>query len=198
MIPESKDTWLFINSFAPWLSAIGTVVISGVALWLSVRDRKVQLRATLSSGVIPLDNPRILNFMVYTLSCVNVGPRQVSVTNYHWRYRKYPFTEKLNFWTFPYLDSRVSHMCSKLPKQLSDGEQVLIFHPSDFFAKLEKRGEFLFADDALAALYRIMTFTVYVDTSVGKPIKVKVGWKWRRNLWWEYKKFITKGDKGRS
>lgn len=196
MTPECKETWLFINSFAPWLSAVGTVLISGIALWLSVRDRKVQLRATLSSGVIPQENPLVLNFCVYTLSCVNVGPRQVSVTNYHWRYRKYPFTGKLNFWTFPYLDRRVSHMCSKLPKQLSDGEQVLIFHPSDFFAELERREEFLFADNALTAFYRIMTFNLYVDTSIGKPVKVKVSRKWRRSLWREYKKFITNAGKG--
>jgi hypothetical protein len=112
------------------------------------------------------------------------------VTNHHWRYRKYPFTEKLYFWTFPYLDNRVSHICSKLPKQLSDGEQVLIFYPSDFFAELEQREEFLFAENALTAFYRIMTFNLYMNTSIGKPVKVKVGWKWRRNLWREYKNSI--------
>ena len=119
-------------------------------------------------------DPSVLKFFVYILSCVNVGPSQVSITNYHWRYRKYPFTKKLNFWTFPYLDNRVSHVCSKLPKQLSDGEQVLIFHPLDFFAELEQREEFLFAENALTAFYRIMTFNLYVDTSIGKPVKVKV------------------------
>tara|TARA_R110001606_G_scaffold346892_4_gene496038 strand:+ start:65811 stop:66380 length:570 start_codon:yes stop_codon:yes gene_type:complete len=187
MTPECKDTWLFINSFAPWLSAAGTVLISGIALWLSARDRKVQLRATFSNGVIPNENSHVLNLFVYTLSCVNVGPRQVSVTNYHWRYRKYPFTEKLKFYTFPYLDDRINRLCSKLPKQLSDGEQVLIFHPSDFFSSLEKREEFLFAKNSLTAFYRIMSFRLYMDTSIGKPVKVKIDWRWRRNLWREYK-----------
>ena len=70
MTPECEDTWLFINSFAPWVSAVGTVLISGVALWLSVRDRRVQLRATLSSGVIPQDNPSILNFFVYVTKII--------------------------------------------------------------------------------------------------------------------------------
>lgn len=181
---------MFINSFSPWLSAFGTIFISSIALWLSIRDRNVQLRAILSSGLIPQRNPKVLNFPVYTISCVNVGPRQVGITNYHWRYRKYPFKEKLNLWTFPYEDSRVSHMCSKLPKILSDGEQVLIFHPSDFFSELEKREDFLFADTALTAFYRIMTFKLYIDTSIGKSIKVKIKWKWRRNLWKKYKSYI--------
>lgn len=198
MTPEFKETWLFINSFAPWISAVGTVVLSGLALWLSVRDRKVQLRAALSNGVIPLDDPNVLDFFVYTLSCVNVGPRQVSVTNYHWVYRKHPFADKLKFFTFPYLDSRVGHLCSKLPKQLSDGEQVVIFHPSDFFAMLESRDTFLFADNSLIAFYRIMTFKIYMDTSVGQPVKAKIGWRWRRNLWQEYKIFIASAGKGRS
>lgn len=56
-----EETWKFINTFAPWLSAIGST-LSAVAtsLWLAQRDRRVKLsvRASLRIWLIPGGGPR--------------------------------------------------------------------------------------------------------------------------------------------
>ena len=41
-----QETWLFINSFAPWISAFGTIAAVIVALYLSIREKRVRLRVS--------------------------------------------------------------------------------------------------------------------------------------------------------
>ena len=38
-----KDTWEFINSFAPWLAAFGTVAAVIVSLYLARTDKRIRL-----------------------------------------------------------------------------------------------------------------------------------------------------------
>lgn len=45
----SVEEWKFINSFAPWLSAIGTLLAVSVSLYLSYSTRKIALN--ISSGI---------------------------------------------------------------------------------------------------------------------------------------------------
>ena len=70
------------KQFANWLSAIGTMLISGLALWLSLRDRLVNMSATLDIGLVPGANPTVLDQQVYVLSFTNTGPRPITVTNH--------------------------------------------------------------------------------------------------------------------
>ncbi|MBT4733308.1 hypothetical protein HOB87_15285 [Candidatus Woesearchaeota archaeon] len=44
----SAEEWKFINTFAPWLSAIGTLLAVAVSLYISYSTRKIAL--TISSG----------------------------------------------------------------------------------------------------------------------------------------------------
>jgi len=180
-----------LNSVATWLSALGTITISGIALWLAVKDRRVQLKVVLTGGVIPTYNPSVLDQYVYILNCINSGARTVTITNYHWKYQSFPFSKRKHYVTFPYLDKRVSTFCTKFPAELKDGQQALIFHPSDFFEKLDNPDDLLFSKNYLVAMHKIFTFGIYIDTSIGKAVKGKVSWKFRRNLWSTYKKYIT-------
>ena len=42
----SQKTWRFINTFAPWLSALGTITAVLVALYLARMDRRIQLEVS--------------------------------------------------------------------------------------------------------------------------------------------------------
>jgi hypothetical protein len=75
-------TWECINSFANWLAAIGTIFAVVVALWLSIRDRSINLKATFDLGMVPTDDPTILDQQVFNLSFTNYGPRTVHVDNF--------------------------------------------------------------------------------------------------------------------
>lgn len=185
------STWECINSFSEWVSAFGTILISGTALWLSFKDRMIHMQASFNSGIIPGDNPHILNQYVYILSGVNLGLRNITITNYHWKYRKQPFSQVQKTITFPYMDKKLSYLCSKLPCSLSDDQEVHIFHPKNFFSELDNTHDFIFSNNRYLAFYRIFTFNIFFDTSIGKPIKAKISFRVRKSIWSQYKN-ITK------
>ena len=126
-------TWECVNSFSNWLSAVGTVLTAALALWLSVRDRRVNLAADISLGLVPGPNPKILDQRVFVLEYTNNGPRTVIVTNHSWRL---PFVRGAVL-LFPNMDSSVAHLCSTLPQELTDGKSGHSFYLEDHFAKLK-------------------------------------------------------------
>ncbi|MGY0800152.1 hypothetical protein ACW7G0_14010 [Lysobacter sp. A286] len=129
MAIESCTTWECVNSFANWLAAIGTILITGLALWLSVRDRRVNLKAALTLGLLPSSNPDILDRAVFVLSFANVGPRPVTVTNHCW---VLPLVKGIVFLQ-PYRDARVASLCSKLPMELTAGKRATPSIQTTFF-----------------------------------------------------------------
>ena len=182
MTIESCTTWECINSFASWLSAIGTISITGLALWLSVRDRRVNLKSALTLGLLPSSNPDRLNRSVFVLSFTNVGPRPVTVTNHCW---ELPFVKGIIFLQ-PYRDLDVGILCSKLPLELTDGKEGHAFYPNDFFLKLDEPEKFLFHKNRYLAWLRINFFKVRIVTTSGPRPRVKVARPVRQRLWKQY------------
>ena len=175
-------TWECINSFSNWISAVGTVAATFLALWLSVRDRRINLITQLSIGLVPSSNPAILDQQVLALEFTNGGPRTITVTSHAWRL---PFIKTVVF-MFPHLDTTLSHLSSKLPLELNDGKSGHIFYAIDHFAKLDDPGAVLFHNNRFVAWLRINFFRLYINTSVGKKVKVRVRRDVRRALWRQY------------
>lgn len=186
---EACNTWQCISSFAPWLSAFGTIFISGVALWLSVRDKFIRLKANYSGSLIPSYDPQKLDTYAYVLDFVNVGARDVQVTNFEWHWKHAPFLKKQRIFMQPYLDERVAHLCSKFPMRLTDGESARLFFASDFIEKLDSPASFLFPANSIKAFFRIFTSEIFLCTSVGRKIKVRMRPGMRREIWRRYKKY---------
>lgn len=176
-------TWECVNSFSNWISAIGTVATAILALWLSVRDRRVNLSAHLSMGLLPGADPRVLNQQVFCLEFTNEGPRTVTVTNHAWRL---PWVKGVVF-MFQNIDTAVAHLCSKLPLELTDGKLGHAFYPIDHFLKLEEPQKVFFHRYCWIAWFRIWFFRLYVHTSVGKSIRVRVRRQVRKTLWRQYR-----------
>lgn len=180
---QTCETWECVNSFANWISAIGTVLISGIALWLTVKDRFLRMSNRFSWGIIA--NPNRDNMKVFILSFTNIGVRPITVTNYKWRI---PFSGKSTTYliTMPQLDRRVSQFCTKMPIELSDGNSGSIYHTEDFFMNMDNQDNFLYPENKLLAFIRIKFFKMYISTSIGKDIPVKVDRNVRKMLWNEY------------
>ncbi|MDD9197594.1 hypothetical protein PVK62_17400 [Aliivibrio sp. S3MY1] len=188
-------TWECVNGFAAWLSAFGTICVSGIALWLSFKDRRICLNAVFCNSLMSSNNPNVLDTWNYALTCVNVGHRSVTITNYHWKLLQFPFTKKNKIVTYGHTEPVISAYCSRLPIELTDGKQAQFFFLSDFFETIKDNDDFLFCStNKWVALLRISTFNLYIDTSVGKAIKVKTSFSMRRNLWRKYIK-ITSSSK---
>jgi hypothetical protein len=175
-------TWECVNSFSNWLSAVGTIATAALALWLSVRDRRVNVKAKFSVGLVPSNDPRVLNQRVFILEFTNNGPRTATVTNHAWRL---PFVKGVVF-MFPNMDTPVAHLCSKLPLELTDGKAGHSFYLIDHFARLDNAEEFFFPKNRWLAWLRIWFFRLYIQTSVGKSIRVHVRRQVRRVLWRQY------------
>ncbi|OHU90551.1 hypothetical protein BET10_05100 [Pseudoalteromonas amylolytica] len=186
---EACNTWQCFNSFAPWLSAFGAILISGLALWLSVLDKFIRLKANYSGCIIPSYDPMRLDTYAYVLDLVNVGTREVQVTNFEWHWKHAPFLRRQRTVIQPYLDERVTRLCSKLPMRLSDGDTARINFASDFIEKLDSPERFLFPANTMKAFFRIFTSEIYLCTSVGRKIKVQMKAGMRREIWSRYKKY---------
>ena len=183
MTVTSCTTWECINSFANWLAALGTILITGLALWLSVRDRMINVRANLSLGLVPGSNPSVLDSQVYVLSFTNVGPRPVTVTNHCWFL---PFKKGVVY-LMPQMDRGLGRLCSTLPIELTDGKEGHAFYSDDFFSKLDEPEKFLFHKNRVVAWWRISFFRVRISTTIGKRLKVTVARPVRRRLWRIYR-----------
>lgn len=182
MAIQSCATWECVNSFANWLSAVGTILITGLALWLSVRDRQINLRSRLTFGAVPSSDRSVLDRAVFVLSFTNVGMRPVTVTNHCW---EIPLVKGITF-LHPYSGTEVSHLCSKIPLELTDGKEGIVFYPMDFFKKLERANEFLFHSNKYIAWMRIRFFKVRIVTTAGPRPTVEIDLAVRRILWQQY------------
>lgn len=176
-------SWECINSFGNWLSAIGTILISGVALWLSVKDRMILMKASFDVGLIPGDNPAVLDREVFILNFTNVGSRPITVTNHCW---KFPFFKGIVF-LMPNMDHETGHFCTKLPCEITDGKDGYAFYRKNFFSELENSEDLIFHKSLLVAWLRINFFKMYICTSIGKRINVRVNGRVRKKLWALYK-----------
>jgi hypothetical protein len=186
---ESCNTWQCINSFGIWISAFGTILISGVSLWLSIKDKLVQLDVRFGVADFPIDDPRIAQRWAYSIDFVNLGPRPVTVTSLEWRLRSHPLGRPRRLFISPYGETGLQGFCTKLPCEITDGKKGEIFYGIDTFKSIENSCDFLFADNYILAFYRISTFQVFICTSIGKKVRAKTNRGIRRYIWRQYKEY---------
>ncbi len=105
------DTWKFINTFAPWLSAIGTITAVCVSLYFSRRDRRLRLEVTASYRYIPQNNQGYIHIRI-----INIGNRTAKITGIGWRVGVVG-----RYGAFDSLDKKLS---DTIPVTLKDGEDV--------------------------------------------------------------------------
>jgi hypothetical protein len=122
-LPDT-ETWKFINTFAPWLSAVGTLSAVATSLWLAQRDRRIRLavraslRIQLLRGGGPGHGDRFLSVNV-----VNRGRRAATISGIGWRFglpRRHEFL--------------ADHQGTTLPAKLEDGDEAEFLFPLDQFA----------------------------------------------------------------
>ena len=179
---QECNSWQCINSFAPWLSALGTILTSSLALWLSVKDRRVNISAVLNVGLIPSKVETLLDRQVFILTYTNIGYRKVTVTNHCWTF---PLIKGIIFFN-PNMDREIGSLCPQSSQELEDGQQAHVFYRYQFFLELDKPEDMLFPESKILAWLRINYFKVYIRTTVGRSVRVKIKPAVRRELWNQY------------
>src|SRR5438093_12793596 len=78
--------WTLINSFASWLSAIGTIAAVVFALWIANRDRRIHLKVVAGIRVIAALGQSFDNKNRYiNISVTNVGYRSARINVLSWK-----------------------------------------------------------------------------------------------------------------
>jgi hypothetical protein len=175
----SCTTWECVNSFSNWIAALGTVFISAIALWLALKDRMINMRATFDTVVTNGINPLVLDRHGFMLSFTNIGPRPITVTGHTWRL---PFVKGQLFF-MPQMERETAHLNSRLPVEITDGKEGHLFYKENFFSELEQPEIALFHPKPIVAFCRIWFFRIRIGTSVGKRVRVRVMRTARRRLW---------------
>lgn len=78
-----QPTWEFINTFAPWLSAAGTILAAVVALYLGLSGRREKLQ--LSAGVWLTVGEGVKQERFVRISVTNIGHNELILHNVGWR-----------------------------------------------------------------------------------------------------------------
>lgn len=161
----SVEDWKFINSFAPWLSALGTLLAVAVSLYISFSTRKINLK--ISSGIYTF-NENGIDEDYLGIQVTNIGFRTVYLNNFvSIAFRAGGFFNKTNIGIgHKYIDPDKS---SNFPCKLGENEVAQVF------IKIRNTdGNWLenFKKDHLSCR-KISSLRIIVFPNIGKPFKVK-------------------------
>lgn len=112
------EDWKFINTFAPWLSAIGTLLAVVVSLYLAYTSRRQKLKPTASIMYMVTQGQKEEIYPKYVwLRASNIGHTKVKVTNIGWNVG---FFKKRTF-----LQTNPKNMySSEIPVMVEEGEEA--------------------------------------------------------------------------
>lgn len=160
----SVEEWKFINSFAPWLSAIGTLLAVCVSLYISFSTRKIAL--SISSGIFVF-NENGVDEEYLAINVTNTGYRTVFLNSLICISFQVGLFKKINIGIgHKYIDS---HKSSSFPCKLGENETANLFVKinNDNVNWLHN-----FKEEHLKK-HSLSTLRIVVYPNVGKPFKVK-------------------------
>lgn len=160
----SVEEWKFINSFAPWLSAIGTLLAVCVSLYISFSTRKIAL--SISSGIFVFnDNGSDEEYLA--INVTNTGYRTVILNSLMCISFQVGLFKKTNIGIgHKYIDS---HKSSSFPCKLGENETA------NLFLKINNSNTNWLKNFKKEHLktHSLSTLRIAVYPNVGKPFKVK-------------------------
>ncbi len=160
----SVEEWKFINSFAPWLSAIGTLLAVCMSLYISFSTRKIAL--SISSGIFVF-NENGVDEEYLAINVTNTGYRTVFLNSLICISFQVGLFKKTNIGIgHKYIDS---HKSSSFPCKLGENETANLFVKinNDNVNWLHN-----FKEEQLKK-HSLSTLRIIVYPNVGKPFKVK-------------------------
>ena len=72
----NEETWKFINTFAPWLSAIGTLMAVAVSLYLARHDKRIRLEVNAGHRLLITEGQKGPHPEYLLIRIVNIGHRE--------------------------------------------------------------------------------------------------------------------------
>lgn len=173
------ETWKFINTFAPWLSAIGTLTAVIVSLYLSRSEKPIKLKVRAGHRIMIEQGQKGTRPEYLYISAINTGHRIATITNVGW---------KMGLWKKQYAIQVVQKdlYSSNLPVKIDDGEEAR------WFISLDTKDNWLerFARDFLSPhpRWNLYWLRVQIHTSVGKTFESPIEKSLKEKLLNEFKR----------
>lgn len=120
-----EETWRFINTFAPWLSAFGTIAAVILSLYLARSDKRIKLDISAGHRIIVIPGNKDYRPNYLYIHIVNIGHREVQIVNIGWKIGFFKIEQSIQ--TLIPNDG----MSSQMPIRLKDGEEAKYFIPLD-------------------------------------------------------------------
>ncbi|MBW2596010.1 MAG: hypothetical protein JRC93_08550 [Deltaproteobacteria bacterium] len=164
MFDLSRADWKFINTFAGWFSAAGTLIVAVVALYIANRSIRPKVRVWVGHRISigPGSKEPYPEFIVFGI--VNQGERPLAISQIGW---KVGLLNKRHA-----IQQYEESMSSKLPVYLAHGEEATWYVPLD--ARVQPWMEF-FAKGMLMPNYKVSCLTLRAQffSSIGQIFSVK-------------------------
>jgi len=159
--PNTIETWKFVNSFAPWLAALGSIAAVVTSLSLAFRQTSIRLHLTAGHRFSVWTGTPQLPPEVLHIAFADTGFRDVEVTAIEWKVGL--FRRRCLLQTT--VDDGFS---SRIPVRLRHGERAQCFLPFDSWIGYMR--------EHLAPFHRLQVrrLNVQVRTSVGRTVKGRV------------------------
>lgn len=159
------EFWRFVNSFAPWLSAIGSLSAVAFALYLARQDKRVRLDVSVGHRILVTQGVEGPHPSYLAIKITNIGHREAQISNLTWKtgiFRKAHAIQTI---------SR-DDMSSAMPVRLKDGEEA------NYFVRLDDEHDWLgkFIEDFLPNKYwlRLKLARFRVHTTIGSEFSTKL------------------------
>lgn len=155
-----RETWVFVNGFAPWLAALGTIGAVIMSLHLARRSDRIRLLVTAGIRVVTVEGggpDHGLELVCFDVT--NHGRRSATVTQLFWR----PVPWRRHYLLL--LPPR-NEYSSPIPTVLRDGDQAMYAVPVASFSKhFEEHARRLFSGKRGWVRLQMLRFNV--TTSAG-------------------------------
>jgi len=163
----TQEEWKFVNTFAPWFSAIGTLLAVIVSLYFSYSSRKISLM--ISASIFDFFQEGQQETEEYILiQITNTSYKDVIIKNFNWEFGL--FKKRYVIVGFNTVDPIKS---TSLPVKLKEGEMAQIAIKID-----DNKDNYLksFYRDFLqnSPFINIHTLKINVCPSIGKCFKQKI------------------------
>jgi hypothetical protein len=160
----TDSTWAFINSFAGWFSAFGSIAAVVTALYLARNQSRPKLRASIGHRLLvsrgnPGHRPEYI-----CINAVNIGARKVRITNLGGRVG---YFKKRHFIIIS-PDNPISH---KLPVEIEPGQEA------NWFIDYELESGETWPDNMVKDLItsnNLRSLRFYIYTSVGNVFRAGI------------------------
>jgi hypothetical protein len=189
------ESWTCINSFAPWLAAIGTISTLVWTIRIATNDRRPRVRASNwvlmtktptvlgPSGTATLSTPDFTPF--FEAQVVNIGQCPVIIDACSWLIQL-DWSTRLVLKEHQSSSPLVQAEQSTLPSTLKYGERSKFIF--DIFTLPPPTHALHGVSFKCAAWIRVQSLKFEIRTSVGQYIRVKADSEIKKRVWQEYRR----------